>query len=129
MFGLVVINSKGKVFSGEEQSAIRRASLAFLRTKSGDVKAYFSHPVCSGVLSREREGMYGTFAGTIFLVQADATDGIARSLTFLLPRASEHMLPDEHEESLVSMVESDEGLHIHFEPIRFEGTVDLHTLQ
>ena len=129
MFGLVVIDSQGKIFSGQEQSAIRRAALAFLSAQNGNVKAYFSHPVCSGILSRERDGMYGTFAGTIFLVQADAVSGVARSLTFLLPRASEGMLPDEHEESLVSMVESSEGLRITFEPIHFEGAVELHTLQ
>jgi len=129
MFGLVVINSQGKLFSGEEQSAIRRAALAFLQAKSTVEKAYFSHPVCSGVLTRERTGMYGTFAGTIFLVQADAIDGIPRSLSFLLPRASEHMLPDEYEESLVHLVETDEGLRIDFEPIHFSGAVDLHTLQ
>jgi hypothetical protein len=129
MFGLVIIDSRGKQFSGEEQSAIRRAALALLKAGTSAQKVYFTHPICSGILKRENAGMFGTFAGTFFSAQTDAVDGVARSLSFLVPRASEHMTPGDYPENLVSEILTENGTELHFEPIHFEGAVDLHTLQ
>lgn len=86
----IVLTFTGRRFSAVEHEALESAAVKCLRLGlKVDERAFIDHPILTGLITRKKNGTLGGISGSIFFVQMDAENGVARTIEILVPKRSE----------------------------------------
>lgn len=95
MWTILSINWTAQALTDEQLLVLRNVAARFLREGRKAASIRFSHPLCEGLLTRKREGAFGSFGGTFFHADLGLVKGKRWTCDFLLPSGTEDITPDD----------------------------------
>ena len=105
-YGVVIVNWTAKMLSGEELVMLRDVAVQYLHRGGREKKVGFTHSLCEGLLTYQKDGAFGTFGGRFFEADLGSIHGERWTCEFLLPHGTEDVVFDD--ESVVFFVEQRE---------------------
>jgi hypothetical protein len=110
MRNAIAINWTGEPLREEQRLFLHYAAAKHLREQGGASAFYLQHKLCEGKVTRKREGVFGCYAGTFFLVELGTVGGNPWTYEFLLLRGAEHYLRADEEEIDMVFAQTEEGV-------------------
>jgi hypothetical protein len=94
MYGTMMVNWSGVPIPDQKILVLRRVAV-LMRTSLQAEEVSFVHDVCSGFLTYEKSGLYGTVGGLFFKGELDAEGGQPQVAHFLIPHQMLHVRPED----------------------------------
>lgn len=90
MWQAIVVSWTKRAITQEQLMVLRNVAARALLNESNPV-VNFSHELCEGHITRDKVGVIGIFRGMIFTADLGTVDGERWTVTFLVPRGTEHL--------------------------------------